>query len=45
MVYALPEKDKHDIVERIESREGLHQLDYMEELKMGNRNYDLIEIV
>lgn len=44
LVYSLPEKDKHDIVERIESREGLHQLEYMDELKMGNRNYELIEI-
>ena len=45
MVYALPEKDKHDIVERIESRKGLHQLEYMDALKMGNRQYELIEIV
>ena len=44
MVYALPEKDKHDIVERIESRKGLHQLEYMAELNMGNRNYNLVEI-
>ena len=44
MVYALPDKDKHDIVERIESREGLHQLKYMDKLGMGNRDYELIEI-
>lgn len=44
MVYALPEKDKHDIVERIESRKGLHQLEYMETLKMGSRRYELVEI-
>ena len=44
LVYALPEKDKHDIVERIESREGLHQLKYMDKLGMGNRNYELIEV-
>ena len=44
MVYALPEKDKYDIVERIESRKGLHQLEYMAELNMGNRNYNLVEI-
>ena len=44
MVYALPEKDKHDIVERIESRKGLHQLEYMDELKMGHRQYELIEV-
>ena len=44
LVYALPEKDKHDIVERIESRQGLHQLEYMEKLGMGNRRYELIEL-
>ena len=26
LVYALPEAERHDIVERIESRTGLHQL-------------------
>lgn len=45
LIYALPEKDKHDIVERIESRKGLHQLAYMDEMKMGNRNYELIEVI
>ena len=44
MVYALPEKDKHDLVERIESRSGLHQLEYMDKLKMGSRKYNLVEI-
>lgn len=44
MVYALPEKYNHDIVERIETRKGLHQLKYMDELKMGNKNYELIVI-
>ena len=44
MVYALPEKDKHDLVERIESRSGLHQREYMDKLKMGSRKYNLVEI-
>ncbi|MDY3922528.1 MAG: DUF362 domain-containing protein [Hallerella porci] len=44
MVYKLPENELHDLKERIESREGLHQLTAMENLKMGNRNYHLIEI-
>ena len=44
LVYALPENVKHDIVERIESREGLHQLKYMDKLGMGNRDYELIEV-
>ncbi|MBQ7516530.1 MAG: DUF362 domain-containing protein [Schwartzia sp.] len=44
MVYAQPEKDRHDLVERIESRHGLHQLDAMRRLKMGNPQYELISI-
>lgn len=44
MVYALPEKERHDIVERIESRSGLHQLEYMKSLKMGNDQYELIKL-
>lgn len=44
MVYALPEKDKKDMVERIESRSGLHQLDYMKVLGMGNDQYELIQV-
>ena len=45
LVYALPEKARHDIVERIESRKGLHQLEYMDKLGMGNRAYELVEII
>ena len=44
LVYAQPEKYRHDLVERIESRHGLHQLTAMRELKMGNPNYKLISI-
>lgn len=36
--------DNHDLVERIESRHGLHQLAAMRELKMGNEKYQLISI-
>ena len=43
LVYALPEKDKKDLVERIESRKGLRQLSAMEELGLGSRSYQLIE--
>jgi uncharacterized protein len=42
MVYHLPEAELHDLKERIESREGLRQLSYMKELKMGNDQYELI---
>ena len=44
LVYAQPEKYRHDLVERIESRHGLHQLVAMRELKMGNQQYELISI-
>ena len=39
MVYDKPGGDNKDLIERIESREGLRQLSYMKELKMGNPNY------
>ena len=42
LVYKAP--DSKDLRERIESRSGLRQLSAMKELKMGNSEYDLIEI-
>jgi hypothetical protein len=44
MVYAQPEAQRHDIVQRIESRSGLHQLEYMRTLRMGNDQYELITL-
>jgi uncharacterized Fe-S center protein len=44
MVYKLPEIELHDLKERIESRQGLHQLEYMKQLKMGNDQYKLVAI-
>lgn len=44
MVYALPEAQKHDLVERIESRSGLRQLEYMQIMGMGNPSYELITV-
>jgi len=44
MVYKLPEAELHDLRERIESRQGLRQLSYMEEMKMGKRNYELVTV-
>ena len=37
-------KANHDLVERMESRHGLRQLSAMAEHKMGNTQYELIEI-
>ena len=44
LVYALKEADRHDLVERMESRHGLRQLSYMKELRMGNDRYTLVDI-
>jgi uncharacterized Fe-S center protein len=44
MVYKLPEAELHDLKERIESRKGLRQLSYMNEMKMGNDQYELIAL-
>ena len=44
LVYGRPAAEKHDLVERIESRRGLHQLTAMKALGMGNDQYDLIMV-
>lgn len=44
IVYAMTERQHHDLVERIESRHGLRQLSYMKELGMGNDKYILINL-
>lgn len=45
MVYALPETQRHDLVERIESRSGLRQLEYMKIMGMGNKRYELLTLL
>ena len=44
LVYALGEPYNHDLVERIESRHGLHQLTAMSQYHMGKSKYMLIDI-
>ncbi len=44
LVYAMDEKDNHDLVERMETRHGLRQLTYMRELGMGNWRYALLDL-
>ncbi len=44
LVYNLPVEQNRDIIERIESRSGRHQVDYMKTLGMGNTHYNLIQI-
>lgn len=44
MALAQPKEQSGDLKERIESRKGLRQLTYMQELGMGNPDYELVEI-
>lgn len=44
MIYALSEEKRGGLVERFETRSGLRQLEYMQELGMGNKEYELIEV-
>ena len=44
MVYAMPEAHKKALVERITSREGLRQLEFMEIFGMGDGKYELVRI-
>ncbi len=44
LVYAQPDPQRHDIMQRIESRGGLRQLEYMRTLRMGNDQYELVSL-
>ena len=44
MALAQPKEQSQDLKERIESRQGLRQLTYMQELGMGNAEYELVEV-
>ena len=44
LVDTLPEEEKHDLQERIKSREGMRQVEYGEEMGLGSRKYELIEV-
>ncbi|BDG08842.1 DUF362 domain-containing protein [Anaeromyxobacter paludicola] len=44
LVYRLPEAELHDLRERIETRQGLHQLTYMKALGMGSGQYRLVTL-
>ncbi len=44
LLYKLPEAELHDLRERIESRGGLHQLEYAEQMGLGSRKYELISL-
>ncbi|MCF0254540.1 MAG: DUF362 domain-containing protein, partial [Duodenibacillus sp.] len=44
LVWSLPASLNKDLVERIMSRRGLHQLEAMRRLKMGNPRYELVTV-
>lgn len=44
MIHAMSEKDRHALVERMETRHGYRQLSYMKEMGMGNDRYVLIDV-
>ena len=44
LIYAMTPRDRHALVERMETRHGHRQLSYMKELGMGHDKYRLIDI-
>lgn len=44
LLYQLPENELHDLRERIESRHGTRQLTYGDEMKIGKRQYKLVDL-
>ena len=42
MIYAAP--DGGDVIQRIESRNGVHILEHAEAIGLGNRQYELVQI-
>jgi len=44
MIYAAPEEERKDLVERIESMNGLHVVNYAEKMGLGSSNYKLVNI-
>ena len=44
MVYNSPDPGKHDLIERMESRNATHLLDYAEQLGLGTQRYEIVNI-
>ena len=44
IVWAMKPEDNHDLKERIQSRHGLRQLTYMQEMGMGTMKYTLLDL-
>jgi uncharacterized Fe-S center protein len=43
-IYAQPENLRKSLVERIESRGGVHQINYAEQIGLGSKSYELVMI-
>lgn len=44
LIYAAPADQSRHLIERIESRNGTHLLDYAEELGLGSQTYTLVQV-
>jgi len=44
LIYARPANERKDLVERIESRGGIHQVIYAETMGLGSQAYELIKL-
>ena len=44
LVYASPDHGKIHLIERMESRNGIHTLDHAEKIGMGSQKYKLVDI-
>jgi uncharacterized Fe-S center protein len=43
-IYAQPEQERHDLVERIESRNGAYQIACAEKIGLGSQEYELVSV-
>ncbi len=44
LVYASPDEGKVHLIERMESRHGIHTLEHAEELGIGSQQYELVDL-
>ena len=44
MVYASPDEGKVHLIERMESRHGIHTLEHAEALGIGSQQYELVDL-
>lgn len=44
MVRVSEDHEKNHLIERIDSRNGMHTLDYAEQLGMGSQQYELVKL-